>query len=73
MIEIVRNWLSATQPGHETVIPSGSVIAKRYRLYRADLPAWCARLLLNPRRLTFLDQRASIIAWLRMNSWTPAV
>lgn len=72
VIEIVRNWLSTTQAAHGPVIPSGSVITKRYRTYRADLPAWCARLQLNPRRLTFGDQRAVIVGWLKEHPWTPA-
>jgi hypothetical protein len=71
-IEIVRNWLSTTTAAQGMVIPSGSVIAKRYRTYRAKLPASCERLQLNPRRLTFFDQRAIVISWLDANPWTPA-
>lgn len=71
-IEIVRNWLSTTPPAQGTVIPSGSVIAKRYRAYRAALPGSCARVQLNPRRLTFWDQVTLVVGWLETNPWTPA-
>jgi hypothetical protein len=70
-IELVRNWLSTTLPGRD-VIPSGSILVKRYRAYRSELAGWCQRLQLNPRQLTFRDQRALVVAWLDVNSWTPA-
>lgn len=71
-IEVVRNWLSTTAGARGTVIPSGSVIARRYGAYRANLPNSCERLQLNPRRLTFFDHRVIVIAWLDANPWTPA-
>lgn len=70
-IEIVRNWLSTTPAAHGTVIPSGSVIARRYRAYRTALPGWCQKLQLNPRRLTFGDHVTLVVAWLDGNPWTP--
>lgn len=69
-IELVRNWLSTT-PAARGLIPSGSVLAKRYRAYRRELPSWCAKRQLNPRRLTFRDHRTLVIAWLDANPWTP--
>lgn len=66
-IEVVRNWLSTTSAAQGTVFPSGSVIAKRYRLFRASLPAWCGRLHLNPRRLTFSDDVSLVVGWLDEN------
>lgn len=72
-IELVRNWLSTIPAAQSTVIPSGSVIAKRYKAYRAALPSWCQRLQLNPRRLTFTDDVTLIVAWLQENAWNPAV
>ena len=54
-----------------SVIPSGSVIAQRYRYYRAGLPALCERLQLNPRRLTFTDDVILVTAWLAENPWAP--
>ncbi|HUP58897.1 MAG TPA: hypothetical protein VNA69_00610 [Thermoanaerobaculia bacterium] len=71
-IEIVRNWLSTTPAAQGTVIPSGSVIAKRYKMYRAALPSWCEKLQLNPRRLTFGDDVTLVVAWLQENPWAPA-
>jgi hypothetical protein len=71
VIEVVRNWLSTTPAASGTVIPSGSLIAKRYRDFRAGLPSACARLRLNPRRLTFVDDVALVNSWLKEYPWTP--
>ncbi|HEV7241114.1 MAG TPA: hypothetical protein VGQ36_17910 [Thermoanaerobaculia bacterium] len=70
-IEIVRNWLFTTPPATGTVIPSGSVIAQRYKLFRATLPVVCEKLQLNPRRLTFGDDVTLVIGWLKENPWKP--
>lgn len=65
VIELVRNWLSTTPAAHGAVIPSGSLIAKRYQSYRGTLPALCAKLRLDPRRLTFVDDVDLVNAWLK--------
>jgi len=70
-IELVRNWLSTT-PAAEGSIPSGSVLAQRYRAYRAALPDSCQKLQFNPRQLTFRDHRVLVVGWLEENPWTPA-
>ncbi|HEX6086122.1 MAG TPA: hypothetical protein VF266_16435 [Thermoanaerobaculia bacterium] len=69
VIEIVRNWLSTTPAAEGMVIPSGSIIAKRYRSFRAALPAGCAKLRLDPRRLTFVDDVALVNSWLKEYPW----
>lgn len=66
-IELVRNWLSTTA----VVIPSGSVIAERYRTFRASFSAGCAKMRLNPRRLTFSDEVVLVASWLHQNPWAP--
>ena len=71
-IEIVRNWLSTTPPAANIVIPSGSVIAGRYKSFRTALPVGCEKLQLNPRRLTFGDDVTLVIGWLKENPWKPA-
>jgi hypothetical protein len=71
-IEIVRNWLSTTPPAQGTVIPSGSVIAGRYKQFRGALAGGCEKSQLNPRRLTFNDDVSLIAAWLRENPWKSA-
>lgn len=68
-IEIVRNWLSTTEAARGIVIPSGTVIAKRHRMFRVALPTWCEKLQLNPRRLTFGDDVTLIVAWLKEFPW----
>jgi hypothetical protein len=70
-IEIVRNWLSTAAAADGTVIPSGSVIARRYEIYRATLSTGCEELQLNPHRLTFFDDVMLLAAWLRANPWSP--
>lgn len=70
-IEAVRNWLSTTPPARSVVIPSGSVIASRYKRFRSDLPASCERLQLDLRRLTFGDHLTLVVGWLQANPWTP--
>ena len=71
VIELVRNWLFASGVAHEQVIPSGSVLAKRYRAFGAERPGICSDLQLNPRRLTFTDDISLIVAWLEENPWAP--
>jgi hypothetical protein len=68
-IEIVRNWLSTTSPAQGTVIPSGSVIAGRYKKFQIALPSTSEKLQLNPKRLTFGDDVNRIAAWQRENPW----
>lgn len=70
-IELVRNWLSTTVPAQGIVIPSGSVIAGRYKQFRRALPAGCERRQLNPRRLTFGDVVTLVVGWLTENPWKP--
>ena len=71
-IEIVRNWLSTTTPAAGTVIPSGSIIADRHQRFRQALPAGCAALQLDRRRLTYGDDVTLIVGWLKENPWKPA-
>ena len=68
-IELVRNWLATTEPAKGAVIPSGSVIAGRYKAFRAAQPAGCVRLQLNPKRLTFGDDVTLVVGWLQENPW----
>lgn len=70
-IELIRNWLSTTPGAQGQVIPSGSVIAKRYREYRAELPISCEKLQLDQRRLTFSDDVTLVVGWLKQNPWIP--
>ena len=70
-IEAVRDWLSTTTPAQDVVIPSGSVIATRYKEFRSALPNGCAKLQLNARRLTFGDHVTLVVGWLKENPWKP--
>lgn len=71
-IAAVRDWLSnSVSPG--IMIPSGSVIARRFERFERALPKWCQRQGLVPTELTFRDQRILIEQWLKANSWQPAL
>lgn len=61
-----------TPPAQGSVIPSGSVIARRYRTYRRAITTLCKGLQLDPRRLTFTDDISLVTAWLDENPWTPS-
>lgn len=66
-IELVRNWLSGPAGERGKRIPSGSVIAKRYEDFVADLPRWCDRQKLDLSRLTYGDDDSLIADWLKTN------
>jgi hypothetical protein len=66
-IEVVRDWLRSTRP--EVSIPGGTVISDRYQAFLRQLPEMCASLSLAPGKLTFLDFKWCISAWLQANSW----
>lgn len=45
----------------------GTAIAKRYELFRQELPAMCDRLRLNVAELTFSDYVLQVEEWLKLN------
>ena len=71
-IKIIRDWLSNATPGTIT-IPGGPLIARRYKLFREDLPAMCEKLHLDVDELTFNDYVVQVEEWLKLNVQLPAV
>ncbi|HEU4889564.1 MAG TPA: hypothetical protein VFV49_16885 [Thermoanaerobaculia bacterium] len=67
VIRVVRDWLSDATPA-SFLLPSGSVIANRFRHFRKELPGSCALLDLRPDELTFNDYVIQVEQWLRLNS-----
>ena len=66
-VRAVRDWLSnATQKAVR--IPGGAAIARRYELFRADLPGMCERLQLRLDELTFNDYVVQVEEWLKLNT-----
>jgi hypothetical protein len=63
VISAVRAMLATALHGVER-IPGDAVIRKRYRLFRADLPALCQRLHIKPAELQFVELRSLIEEWL---------
>lgn len=65
-IKAVRNCLRGPTP--KTVkIPGGVVIAKRYELFRRELPLMCERLKLDEAELTFSEYVLQVEEWLKLN------
>jgi hypothetical protein len=65
-IKAVRDWLSAATP-RAIKIPAGSIVARRYRTFREELPAACERLQLKVEELTFSDYVVQVEEWLKLN------
>jgi len=70
-IGAVRDWLSNSALHGSILVPSGSIIAKRFDRFERALPVWCQRQGLVPAELTFRDQRVLVEQWLKENVWTP--
>lgn len=65
VITAVRNCLiGATSTSAKG--PGGAAIAKRYELFREELPLLCERLRLNPDELTFADYVLQVEEWLKV-------
>ncbi len=67
-IRVVRNWLGSTAVVSGVVLPSGSKIAERYEVFQQDLPAYCAKLHLDPDELIFNDLATLVAEWLKVNA-----
>ena len=66
-IKIVRNWLRNSM---KTVqVPSGTLIAKRYTLFRDDLPALCYESNLDIDELVYNDYTTLVVQWLKAHPW----
>jgi hypothetical protein len=61
-IAAVRDWLSnhSTRP-----MPGGTVVGRRFRAFRRELPALCRAVGLHSHALTFSDFTAMVVTWLK--------
>lgn len=66
-IALIRNWLNDYIPRTRS-IPSGSVLAHRYKLFRADLPDMCSNASQRVRELTYRDYLNMVWTWLKLHS-----
>lgn len=66
-ITAVRNFLANQRSTR--LLPSGSKIAKRYEVFRAELPSSARRFHLSSPELTFTELRTFVLAFLDMNPW----
>jgi hypothetical protein len=69
-IRAVRDWLSNAMP-KSAQIPGGAVIARRYEVFRADLPGMCERLQLTTEELTFNNYVMQVEEWLKVPLTSP--
>jgi hypothetical protein len=72
-IAVIRDWLSIPAAQNEVVVPSGSIIVERYKLFENELPEWCRELQQVPSELTFTDQCRLTERWLKAHPWSHAV
>ncbi len=63
-IKVVRNWLAAAVAD---ILPGGTRIADRYKLFQDQLPVICGTFYLRVDELTFIDFRNMVIEWLKEN------
>ncbi len=61
-IKAVRDWLSTHSP---KTMPSGTVIARRFNVFRRHLPTMCRAVDLDDQELTFSDFTAMVVTWLK--------
>jgi hypothetical protein len=66
-IKAVRDWLSNTMP-KSIGVPGGAVVACRYEVFRAELPAICAQVQLDVNDLTFNEYVVQVEEWLKSSS-----
>jgi hypothetical protein len=72
-IAVIRDWLSIPAAQNEVVVPSGSIIVERYKLFENELPEWCRELQQVPSELTFTDQCRLTERWLKAHPWSHAL
>ena len=65
----VRNWLRNAS-GRETIPPSGSIIWRRYREFRRDLPQMARECQLTVEDLIFNDYTLVVTRWLKIKAHT---
>ena len=68
-VRVVRNWLRNNSPSTTIVIPGGSAMVDRFRLFQSELPLLCRELRLDRDELVFNDYTTLIAEWLKENSW----
>ena len=66
----VRDWLSIPAADGDIEIPSGSIIAGRYKQFESILPEWVALQQRRMKELTYTDERRLIEKWLKENPWS---
>ncbi len=65
----VRDWLRNATTERDVIIPAGSRICDRYKLFLSELPQLCTSLNLNQEELIYNDYTTLVVGWLRANPW----
>ena len=66
LVGVVRSWLRTAS--NRMTIPGGAAIWRRYKRFRADLPALCKEVRLSEGEMVFNDYTNFISRWLRQNA-----
>jgi len=66
VIGIVRDWLRTNTT---RIVPGGSKMVERYKLFLRELPLMCKELDLDLDQLIFNDLTTLVVEWLKENSW----
>ncbi|MDE2722156.1 MAG: hypothetical protein OXI59_02140 [Gemmatimonadota bacterium] len=65
----VRDWLRNATTEKDVIIPAGSRIFDRYKLFLSELPQLCTSLNLDQEELIYNDYTTLVVGWLRANPW----
>lgn len=67
LVTKVRDWLKTNSNSRNTLIPSGSIIYNRYKVFQKELPSLCRRMQLRESELVFNDYVELVLGWLKVN------
>lgn len=67
VIGVVRDWLRYELDPRVVIIPDGENINRRYTAFQGELPAICAKLKWNPKKLKFADFSFAVASWIEAN------
>jgi len=62
MVKIIRDWLAGST---KAIIPSGTEIYQRYKLFKKSMPSICSKLGIQPSGLSYEDYRSILAIWLK--------
>jgi hypothetical protein len=67
LISVVRDWLRLELDPQKVIVPGGAKIFRRYKDFQQALPAICAKLSWDLKRLPFADFSYAVATWIKAN------